>query len=154
MTAPLRLCLRRAPEPPDRPGATALELRMPSDVAVVEAAVELMAKHCFAGISPCPRTAFRLRVALAEALSNAILRGNQEDPVKRIRICAELHAESIRLAVCDEGDGFDPAAVPQPTTPDAIEAEGGRGLFIIRHLADAVEFNERGNTIWMTLPRC
>lgn len=127
---------------------------MPSDVSEVEAAVELMARHCFAGMKPCTRTAFRLRVALTEALSNAILRGNGEDPAKRVRICAELGAESIRLSVCDEGDGFDPSALPPPTSPPAVESERGRGLFIIRQLADAVEFNERGNTIWMTLPRC
>lgn len=127
---------------------------MPSDVSEVEAAVELMARHCFAGMNPCTRTAFRLRVALTEALSNAILRGNGEDPAKRVRICAELGAEFIRLSVCDEGNGFDPATLPPPTSPPAVESERGRGLFIIRQLADAVEFNERGNTIWMTLPRC
>jgi serine/threonine-protein kinase RsbW len=154
MTAPLRLSLRRTPPPGGEAGSVGLELRMPSDVDEVEAAVELMARHCFAGLSPCARTAFRLRVALAEALSNAILRGNGQDAGKRVRVCAELHPDCIRIAVCDEGAGFDPGSVPEPLRPEAIQAEGGRGLFIIRHLADTVEFNDRGNTIWMTLPRC
>jgi serine/threonine-protein kinase RsbW len=132
----------------------AIELRMPSDVADVEAAVELMARHCFAGLTPCDRTRFRLRVALAEAIANAIIRGNRHDPFKRVLIRAELHDATIRLASCDEGGGFDPSGVPEPLSRDALELEGGRGLFIIRHLADTVEFNERGNTIWMTLPRC
>ncbi|MEZ4589040.1 MAG: ATP-binding protein [Gemmatimonadales bacterium] len=151
MTAPLRLTLRRtrtdAVQSPD-----AVELRMQSQVTDVEAAVELVARHCFAGQQPCSRTTFRLRVALAEALSNAILRGNREDPSKQVWVLAELYPEVVRIAVRDEGDGFDPDG--EPPAPEALEAESGRGLFIIRNLADRVEFNERGNTIWMTLPRC
>lgn len=154
MTAPLRLTLTRRAVPPGEPGEALVDLRMPSDVADVEAAVELMARHCFAGCAPCARTTFRLRVALTEAISNAILRGNGEDPAKRVWVQAILSADTIRLSVRDEGCGFDPACAPEPTAPEAIERENGRGLFIIRHLADTVEFNERGNTIWMTLPRC
>jgi serine/threonine-protein kinase RsbW len=153
MTAPLRLTLRRIAAP-GQENAVGLELRMASDVEDVEAAVELMARHCFAGLAPCARTTFRLRVALAEAISNAILRGNREDPLKRVWVHAELHPDTIRLSIRDEGNGFDPSSVTPPTDPDALEDERGRGLLIIRHLADAVEFNERGNTIWMTLPRC
>jgi len=153
VTAPLRLSLRRTSADPGHP--VALELRMRSEVADVEAAVELMARHCFAGLRPCSRTSFRLRVALAEALSNAILRGNREDPAKQVWVLAELYQDTVRIAVRDEGNGFDPDGNHAiPTGPDALEEESGRGLFIIRHLADQVEFNERGNTIWMTLPRC
>jgi serine/threonine-protein kinase RsbW len=154
MTAPLRLSLKRRAAPTGGPGEELVDLHMPSEVADVEAAVELMAKHCFNGLHPCSRTTFRLRVALAEAISNAILRGNGEDPAKRVWIHAVLSADTIRLSVRDEGAGFDPAVTPAPTAPEALDLENGRGLFIIRHLADTVEFNERGNTIWMTLPRC
>jgi serine/threonine-protein kinase RsbW len=153
MTAPLRLTVRRT-GPLEGADAVGVELRMVSDVTDVEAAVELMARHCFAGMAPCARTSFRLRVALTEAISNAILRGNREDPVKRVWVRAELHPQTIRLSIRDEGGGFDPSAVTPPTDPDCLEDERGRGLLIIRHLADEVEFNERGNTIWMTLPRC
>jgi len=155
MTAPLCVTVRRAPAPDEGSSpAVAVELRMPSLVAQVEAAVEIMVRHCFAGQRPCANTSFRLRVALSEALNNAILRGNQEDPGKRVWIHAVLYADTIRLGVRDEGSGFDPGIVPEPTTPEAIEGDCGRGLFIIRNLAEQVEFNERGNTIWMTLPRC
>lgn len=150
MTAPLRISLRRTvPEVPAAP--VSIDLRMPSDVTEVEAAVELMARHCFAGVSPCARTTFRLRVALSEALANAILRGNGEDPDKRVRVRAELFADSIQLSIEDQGDGFEPI---EPTLPSSLESDRGRGLFIISQLADRVEFNDRGNTIWMTLPRC
>jgi serine/threonine-protein kinase RsbW len=145
----------RAPAPSPRGWCPAeVDLEMPSDVGAVEAAVELIARHCFSGLSPCARTAFRLRVALTEALANAILRGNHEDPAKIVRVRAELWPDAIRLAVEDEGDGFDPGRVSDLGPADGIDAERGRGLAIIRHLADQVEFNARGNTIWMTLPRC
>lgn len=142
---------RSEPEPG---GPVSVALRMASDISEVEAAVELMADHCFAGLDPCDRTKFRLRVALSEALSNAILRGNLEDRDKRVSVRAELFPETIRLEIADEGNGFDvPRTVPA-TLPNSVDDECGRGLFIIRHLADRVEFNDQGNTIWMTLPRC
>ena len=154
MTAPLCVTVRRASVSEEASLAIAVELRMPSLVEQVESAVEIMVRHCFAGQNPCSRTSFRLRVALTEALANAILRGNQEDPGKRVWVHAVLYPEVIRLCVRDEGSGFVPGEVPEPTTPEGIECDGGRGLFIIRNLAEQVEFNERGNTIWMTLPRC
>ncbi|MEO8450375.1 MAG: ATP-binding protein [Gemmatimonadota bacterium] len=153
MTAPLALCVRHS-----RPGAQSVPesvaLRVPSDVNHVEAVVELMIRHCFAGQSPSTRAVFRLRVALAEALANAICSGNRQDPAKGVTVSAELLPDLIRLSVADEGDGFDPATVLSPTDQDALERECGRGLFIIRNMALQVEFNERGNIIWMTLPRC
>jgi serine/threonine-protein kinase RsbW len=120
----------------------------------VEPAVELMARHCFDGVAPCARTAFRLRVTLAEALSNAILRGNHEDPDKWVWVQAELTADLIRLSVRDEGEGCALSRRQDPTLPADPEDDRGRGLFIIKSLADRVEFDDRGNTIWMTLPRC
>ncbi len=132
----------------------AVDLAMPSDVGEVEQAVELMARHCFEGSPPSERTAFRLRVTLAEALSNAILRGNLEDPRKCVWVRAEVSRTVIRLSVRDEGCGCEPGRRTCPTLPEDLEDDGGRGLFIINQLADQVEFNDQGNTIWMTLPRC
>ena len=145
--------LRRS-QPELASGPEAIDLEMRSDVRAVEAAVELIAKQCFSGVEPCSRTTFRFRVALAEALSNAILRGNQEDWTKVVRVRAELWPECIRISVQDEGDGFDPSQIQDLSYAEALESECGRGLTIIKHLADQVEFNDRGNTIWMTLPRC
>ena len=114
-----------------------------------------MARHCFAGAEPPPRrrTSFRLRVLLAEAISNSILFGAGGDPARRIQVEAQLTDQSIRLQVTDDGPGFDPTEVPDPTLPLGLEKPIGRGLFLIRNLADRVEFNDQGNTIWMTLPR-
>ena len=154
--APLRLCVRRREGRGESPEAGLIvALELPADVRCVEEAVELMARHCFAGPPPSAgRTRFRLRVLLAEAISNSILFGARGDPTRKVRIEALVNEATIRLEVTDDGPGFDPDEVPDPTLPDGLARPIGRGLFLIRHLADRVEFNEQGNTIWMTLPRC
>jgi anti-sigma regulatory factor (Ser/Thr protein kinase) len=148
--APLRLCVRRTPGPG---AAASVTLQLPADVRCVEEAVELMARHCFSGAAPCRRTGFRLRVLLTEAISNSILFGARGDPARRVRVEAALTEDTIRLEVTDDGPGFDPGRVPDPTLPDKLARPIGRGLFLIKSLADRVEFNPQGNTIWMTLPR-
>ena len=61
--------------------------------------------------------------------------------------------DAIRLEVTDEGPGFDPAAVPEPIRPEQLDEANGRGLYLIRKLVDAVQFNEQGNSICMILRR-
>jgi len=153
MASPLRLCVRRSPTPEAGEVATTVTLRLPSEVGCVEEAVELVTRHCLAGHAASQRTRFRLRVVLAEALSNAILRGNREDHGKWVYIQAELLREIIRVSVTDEGLGFDPSVVPEPTLPAQLDEAGGRGLYLIRQLVDAVQFNAQGNSICMTLRR-
>ena len=144
--AALRLFVRRSP--------TTVALELPADVRCIEEAIELMARHCFSGpVPPCQRTSFRLRVLLAEAISNSILFGARGDPSRRVRVEAALTDDTIRLEVTDDGPGFNPEEVPDPTLPDGLDRSIGRGLFLIKSLADRVEFNDQGNTIWMTLPR-
>lgn len=153
MTAPLRLVIRRTPAGADAAGPVRVALDLPCDVSCIEEAVEVLALHCFAGRRPVRRTAFRFRVALAEALANAMRAGEGCGSGRRVEVTAELHPDAIRLGVTDQGDGFDPGDLPDPTLPDTLERECGRGIFLIRNLADHVEFNDRGNVIWMTLPR-
>lgn len=153
MTSPLRLCVRRSPVPDAEGTATLVTLRLPSDVSCIEEAVELVTRHCLAGHTATRTIRFRLQVVLSEALANAILRGNQEALDKWVDIRAELRSDIIRLFVTDEGPGFDPSAVPEPIEPEQIDEAGGRGLFLIRKLVDAVQFNEQGNSICMILRR-
>ncbi len=113
--------------------------------------MDLVARHCLASGMP-PRTArFKLRVALCEALSNAIIYGNQLDPEKRADVTVVVDGKSASVRVSDEGEGFDPEQVSDPTTPDRVEIDEGRGLFLIRQLVDEVRFNDRGNSICMIL---
>ena len=153
MTSPLRLCVRRSPAPDAEGVATLVTLRLPSDVSCIEEAVELVTRHCLAGHAATRTIRFRLQVVLSEALANAILRGNRESLDKWVDIRAELHDEVIRVYVTDQGPGFDPESVPEPIQPEQLDEAGGRGLFLIRKLVDAVQFNEQGNSICMILRR-
>lgn len=153
MTSPLRLCVRRSPAPDADGAATLVTLRLPSDIGCIEEAVELVVRHCLAGHEATRKTRFRLQVCLSEAISNAIVRGNREEREKWVDVRAELFSDCIRVYVTDEGPGFDPSSVPEPIRPDQIDESGGRGLFLIRKLVDAVHFNPQGNSICMTLRR-
>ena len=131
--------------------AAELRLDLPSDVDLVGPAVELIATHCCTGVLSQRRVLFNLRTALAEALTNAIVYGNGADPAKHVRVRVELGLRVVHIHVEDDGDGFDAAVVPDPTTPDRLLFEDGRGLFVIRHLVDEVTFNARGNAVCLTL---
>jgi serine/threonine-protein kinase RsbW len=153
MTSPLRLCVRRSPAPDAEGAATLVTLRLPSDVTCIEEAVELVTRHCLAGHAATRTIRFRLQVVLSEALANAILRGYREALEKWVEVRAELRDVLIRVHVTDEGPGFDPSTVPEPLEPEQLDEAGGRGLFLIRKLVDAVQFNEQGNSICMILRR-
>jgi len=128
-----------------------MKLDVPSDLGMVGDAVELVASHLPPGTLSPRRISFNLRTALAEALGNAIRYGTGEDPERVVRVQVELERDAVRIYVVDDGHGFDPTRLPDPTHPDNLEREYGRGLFVIRHLVDDVEFNEKGNGICLTL---
>jgi serine/threonine-protein kinase RsbW len=128
-----------------------MKLDVPSDLGMVGDAVELVATHLPPGTLSPRRISFNLRTALAEALGNAIRYGTGEDPERVVRVRVELEPNLVRIYVVDDGAGFDPGDLPDPTHPDHIEREFGRGLFVIRHLVDDVAFNEKGNGICLTL---
>ncbi len=89
-----------------------------------------------------------LRMALVEALTNAVVHGNREDPAKTVDIfggCDE-HAQFL-IAVTDQGDGFDPAALPDPTAAENLCESHGRGVFLMKRLVDEVEFNLGGRQV-------
>lgn len=128
-----------------------MRLDVPSDLGMVGDAVELVATHLPPGTLSPRRISFNLRTALAEALGNAIRYGNGEDPDRIVRVYVELGRDFVRIHVDDDGHGFDASRLPDPTHPDNIDREYGRGLFVIRHLVDDVAFNEKGNGICLTL---
>lgn len=129
------------------------ELMLPSEICRVGEIVEAVLAGCAARNELGSTTRFRLCTVVAEAVANAIAYGNRHDPSRRVLVQVESGPDAIRVGVSDEGDGFDPSSVPEPTDHDCHEATRGRGLFMIRHLTADVAFNARGNTIWMTLPR-
>jgi serine/threonine-protein kinase RsbW len=135
--------------------ATALDLRIPSDVQQIEGIVAQVVRRCrechFAG----RQLSLNVPVALTEALSNAILRGNGEDLAKQVRVRAEVSEVRLVLEVEDEGSGFDlDACTSNPNLPENLEREDGRGLYLMRSLMDRVEaYRGEGNIVRLTLHR-
>jgi len=152
-TSALKVCVRRSPGAGRGHQVTQVETRLPSEIGIVEEAVELIVRHCLSGTAASQRFRFNLCVVLSEALANAILCGNGEDASKAVDVRLELHRDRVAIEVTDEGEGFDPASVRDPTSPDELEETCGRGLFLIRRLADEVRFNPKGNSICLTLRR-
>lgn len=133
----------------------ALEMDIPSDVRYIERIVQLIARQC-EELSFAPRHVhLNVPVALTEALSNAILRGNGENPDKHVHVRAEVDRERLVIEVSDEGAGFDlDRCTIDPTEPDNITREDGRGLYLMRRLMDRVErFSDDRNVVRMVLNR-
>jgi serine/threonine-protein kinase RsbW len=92
----------------------------------------------------------KILVCTMEAVNNAIMHGNRSNPEKVVDIELSFESNELHIKVTDEGTGFKPEKVPDPTTPENIEELNGRGIYLIKHLADNIEFNERGNSVKMT----
>jgi serine/threonine-protein kinase RsbW len=88
-----------------------------------------------------------MMTCLNEALMNAILHGNKLDENKRVIVNAEADSKRVIWTVTDEGEGFDYTHLADPTAPENLENLTGRGVFIIKHLADQCIFNARGNEV-------
>lgn len=86
-------------------------------------------------------------VAVTEAVNNAIHHGNKCNPKKNVELSLHLLEDSIRFVVKDEGEGFDYQNIPDPLAPENLEKIGGRGIFLIRHLADEVHFQDKGREV-------
>ena len=130
-----------------------MTIAVPSELELVEHTVDVVSRHCLACGLSTQRVRFNLRVALSEALNNAIVYGNRLDPGKRVEVALCLVGSAVQVHVSDEGEGFDHNSVPDPRLPHCLHRADGRGLFLIRELVDDLAFNERGNSLCMTLRR-
>ncbi len=92
---------------------------------------------------------FAVRLAVEEALANAIKHGNRLDPEKTVTVRFSIEPEKVQLIVTDQGMGFDPAAVPDPTTDEHLEDPSGRGITLMHAYMDEVVYNSRGNEVRM-----
>ena len=133
----------------------ALDVEIPSDVRYIDSVVELATRKCRELRLPARKCTLNVRVALAEAISNAILRGNGDAQNKPVRVRAVVSDDAVVFDVVDEGPGFDLAAErPDPTSPENLEHEDGRGLFLMKSLMDNVErFQADGNVVRLTIRR-
>ena len=137
-------------------GHVAFDRLIPSDVREIEPIVEEVTRECRELALSARQCALNVPVALTEALSNAILRGNRGMRDKQVRVRAVVSDSALVLEVADEGAGFDlDACTVDPTRPGNLEREDGRGLFLMRSLMDRVERYEAGerNVVRLTLHR-
>ncbi|OGW84858.1 MAG: hypothetical protein A2987_06710 [Omnitrophica bacterium RIFCSPLOWO2_01_FULL_45_10] len=93
---------------------------------------------------------FDIRLAVEEAVRNAIIHGNESDKAKSVTITYWIEDDKINVVVEDEGKGFDPLGLPDPTANDNIMKNSGRGVYLVKKLMDEVEFNAIGNKLKMT----
>lgn len=127
----------------------AIDELVPSKIEAISPVVDGIMKLIHA--SGCaPQEPFDVETALREALANAVIHGNHKDPEKMVRICCACQPDrGILIIVKDEGEGFDPATVSDPLVGQNLYADHGRGVFLINHLMDAVEYKVHGTEIHM-----
>ncbi|MGH9575593.1 MAG: ATP-binding protein [Candidatus Acidiferrales bacterium] len=134
-------------------GSFETSLEIPSYTGFVTPVVERVVRklhkaHCIPGKESDVRT------ALYEAVANAVIHGNREDVKKQVHIWCRYDArECVLISVSDEGDGFDPKAVPDPTRPENLESEHGRGIFLMKTYMDEVRY-EKGGTEVHLMKKC
>jgi serine/threonine-protein kinase RsbW len=92
----------------------------------------------------------KILIGTLEAVNNAIVHGNNSDIDKFVDVEFMLDKGNLMVTITDEGEGFNPSAIPDPTLPENIEALAGRGVFLMSKLADEIEFNDEGNSVTMT----
>ena len=96
---------------------------------------------------------FGIEMALREAVTNAMVHGNQEDENKSVEVIFACHDNELEIEVRDQGEGFDPAEVPDPTNAENLLKTSGRGIFLMRTFMDEIEWRSRpegGTAVRMT----
>ncbi|MBS1764755.1 MAG: ATP-binding protein [Bacteroidetes bacterium] len=86
-------------------------------------------------------------VAVTEAVNNAIQHGNKYNPNLKVNVAYELEGDTLSFVVTDQGGGFDYYNLPDPTAPENLEKPTGRGVFLMKHLADQVIFSNNGASV-------
>jgi len=90
---------------------------------------------------------FGVHLAAEEAITNAIVHGNKLDPAKRVHVVCEVSPDRVLIEIHDQGDGFNPAAVPDCTAADRLEVSSGRGVMLMKSFMTRIEYNAKGNGV-------
>jgi serine/threonine-protein kinase RsbW len=88
-----------------------------------------------------------IMIAVTEAVNNAIRHGNKDNSAKNVLISLSLEDGMIKFKIQDEGEGFNFHQLPDPTSPENISKPGGRGIFLMKHLSDEVDFKDNGKVV-------
>lgn len=111
--------------------------------------LEQYVKEVFDTFDLSPELYPNILISLTEAVNNAIKHGNLNDHQKVVYVETHLTQHTVRCRISDEGQGFDHSKVPDPTTPENIQMEGGRGVFLMTQLSDRIAFHNNGSTVEM-----
>jgi serine/threonine-protein kinase RsbW len=129
-----------------------LEIMIPSNTAdglsAQEKLVAVMEKFEYS-----MRDIFAMRLSLEEGITNAIRHGNKFASDKNVIIRCDISSEKMRVVIVDEGDGFDPEDVPDPTLEEFIERPCGRGLMLMRAYLNVCEYSDGGRCLTMERER-
>ncbi|MBK7232254.1 MAG: ATP-binding protein [Saprospiraceae bacterium] len=109
--------------------------------------IEQYLNQVFADYQISPAHYHNVLIALTEAVNNAITHGNRQDENKFVQINSQHSRRCITFRISDEGSGFDPASIPDPTLPENLERCGGRGVFLMQKLCKKVIFSDNGRTV-------
>jgi len=123
-------------------------IRINSDIEklkIVETLVDKLSKKL--GVSD--EVYGKILISTVEAVNNAILHGNKGDINKMVTVNISADGNVLDITVTDEGEGFEYGNLPDPTDPKNIENLHGRGVFLMRRLADSIEYNTSGNEVKM-----
>ena len=125
-----------------------IEFEIPSLISLMHSILDYLMKRVEkSGVVNLENS--NLFVALDEAFVNAVKHGNKFDSTKLVRIAAEVSTKEARFTIEDEGEGFNVAAIPDPTDTENLFKTSGRGVLIIHNVMDEVRYNERGNRLEM-----
>ena len=141
----------RVASPGSRTSASFVAVRntLPSDVDVVSPFVDQLMRF-ISKFRVAHGENFEIELALREAIVNAIVHGNQENPRKRVYVNCRCTADGeVSITVEDEGDGFEHDSVPDPTSPYNRLRTHGRGIYLIKTLMDEVIFEQGGSVVHM-----
>lgn len=94
-----------------------------------------------------PELLGKVSLSVIEAVNNAILSGNKQNPEKQVELVAEKADNKLFISVSDKGEGFDYTQIPDPTQPDNLEKLAGRGLFLMKSLSDDLVFENNGSKV-------
>ncbi len=100
-----------------------------------------------------PDAIFRIKLALEEALTNAVKHGNRCDPNKQVVIRYAVNDTKAVVIIRDEGQGFDPDCVPDPTSPERLPLPNGRGIMLMKAYMDEVEYRDCGREVYFVKKR-
>lgn len=128
------------------------EIVVPNDLAAAKRPEKMILDEVMK-CGYCENVRFAIKLAMEEALTNAFRHGNKSDPSKHIIVRFKITTDQIEIEVADEGEGFEPDHVPDPTLPEFIDRPHGRGIMLMKAYLDEVSYGDRGKRVRLVMKK-